>query len=55
MRRVSLSMLIREDLDRLLADRAGGGEILISQLVQTVTALVVQYLAEADRAERLSR
>src|SRR3972149_1975678 len=39
MRRVPPSMLIREDLDRLLADGAGPGENLISDLVQTVTRL----------------
>lgn len=42
MRRVPPSMSIREDLDCLLADGAGPGENLISELVSTVTRLVVQ-------------
>ncbi len=53
MRRVPPSMLIREDLDRLLTEGAGPGENLISQLVQTVTALVVQQLVEADQTDYL--
>jgi len=51
MRRVPPSMLIREDLDRLLADGAGPGENLISDLVQTVTRLVVQQLLEAEQTD----
>lgn len=53
MRRVPPSMLIREDLDRLLADGAGPGENVISELVQTVTRLVVQQLVEAEQADYL--
>ena len=53
MRRVPPSMLIREDLDRLLADGAGPGENLISELVSTVTRLVVQQLAEAEQTDYL--
>lgn len=53
MRRVPLSMWIRKDLDRLLADGAGPGENLISELVQTVTALVVQQLVEAEQTDYL--
>jgi len=53
MRRVPPSMLIREDLDRLLADGAGPGENLISELVQTVTRLVVQQLVEAEQTDYL--
>jgi putative transposase len=53
MRRVPPSMLIREDLDRLLTDGAGPGENLISELVQTVTALVVQQLLEAEQTDYL--
>ncbi len=53
MRRVPPSMLIREDLDRLLVEGAGPGENLISELVQTVTALVVQQLAEAEQSDYL--
>jgi transposase-like protein len=44
-------MLIREDLDRLLADGAGPGENLISELVSTVTRLVVQQLLEAEQTD----
>src|SRR3990172_10813987 len=51
MRRVPPSMLIREDLDRLLADGACPGENLISDLVQTVTRLVVQQLLEAEQTD----
>jgi len=51
MRRVPPSMLIREDLDRLLADGAGPGENLISELVQAVTGLVVQQLVEAEQTD----
>ena len=53
MRRVPPSMLIREDLDRLFADGAGPGENLISELVSTVTRLVVQQLAEAEQTDYL--
>jgi len=53
MRRVPPSMLIREDLDRILTEGAGPGENLISELVQTVTALVVQQLAEAKQTDYL--
>ena len=53
MRRVPPSMTIREDLDRLLADGAGPGENLISELVSTVTRLVVQQLVEAEQADYL--
>src|SRR5665811_453316 len=51
MRRVPPSMLIREDLDRLLTGGAGPGENLISELVQTVTRLVVQQLLEAEQTD----
>jgi putative transposase len=53
MRRVPPSMLIREDLDRILTEGAGPGENLISELVQTVTALVVQQLVEAEQTDYL--
>ena len=53
MRRVPPSMLIREDLDRLLADGAGPGENLVSELVGTVTRLVVQQLLEAEQTDYL--
>lgn len=53
MRRVPPSMLIREELDRLLAEGAGPEQNLILELVQTVTRLVVQQLLDR-RADRLS-
>jgi transposase-like protein len=53
MRRVPPSMLIREDLDRLLTGGAGPGENLISELVGTVTRLVVQQLLEAEQTDYL--
>jgi putative transposase len=53
MRRVPPSMLIREDLEGLLADGAGPGENLISQLVQTVSRLVIQQLLEGEQTDRL--
>ena len=51
MRRVPPSMSIREDLDRLLTVGAGPGENLISELVRTVTRLVVQQLLEAEQTD----
>ena len=51
MRRVPPSVLIREELDRLLAEGAGPGENLVSGLVQTVTRLVVQQLLEAEQTD----
>ena len=51
MRRVPPSMSIREDLDRLLTGGAGPGENLISELVRTVTRLVVQQLLEAEQTD----
>lgn len=53
MRRVPPSMSIREDLDRLVTGGAGPGENLISELVQTVTRLVVQQLVEAEQTDYL--
>ncbi len=53
MRRVPPSVWIHEELDRLLAEGAGPGENLISELVQTVTRLVVQQLAEAEQTDYL--
>jgi transposase-like protein len=46
-------MLIGEELDRLLTEGAGPGENLISELVQTVTRLVVQQLLEAEQTDYL--
>ncbi len=53
MRRVPPSMLIREELDRLLAGGAGPEENLISRLVELATSLVVQTLVEAEQTDRL--
>ena len=53
MRRVPPSMSIREELDRLLEEGAGPGENLISELVSTVTRLVVQQLLEAEQTDFL--
>lgn len=53
MRRVPPSMLIHEELDRLLTEGAGPGENLISELVQTVSRLVVQQLLEAEQTDYL--
>ena len=48
MRRVPPSMLVREDLERLLAGSLDEGENIISTLVETVTRLVFQQLLEAE-------
>ncbi len=53
MRRVPPSMLVREDLDRLLTGGAAEGENIVSALVETVTRLVVQELLEAEQADYL--
>lgn len=54
MRKVAPSVLVREELDRLLQRGAapGGGNI-VSQLVDTVTRLVVQELLEAEQTDFL--
>jgi putative transposase len=53
MRRVAPSMLVREDLDRLLSGGVAEGENIVSALVETVTRLVVQQLLEAEQADYL--
>ena len=53
MRRVPPSMLVREDLNRLLADGVGEGNNIISDLVEIVTRLVVQQLLEGEQADFL--
>ncbi len=53
MRRVPPSMLVREDLDRLLHGGVGQQSNVISALVDTVTRLVVQELLEAEQADYL--
>ena len=53
MRRVPPSVLVREELGRLLAEGAGPGENLVSGLVELATSLVVQSLVEAEQTDRL--
>jgi putative transposase len=53
MRRVPPSMLVREDLDALLHGGAEPGTNIVSELVDTVTRLVLQQLLEADQADYL--
>jgi putative transposase len=53
MRRLPPSMLVREELDRLLHDGVGEQANIISTLVDTVTRLVVQGLLEGEQADFL--
>ena len=53
MRRVPPSVLVREELDRLLRGGVDEGTNVISVLVDTVTRLVVQQLLEAEQADFL--
>ncbi len=53
MRRLSPSVLVREELDRLVTDGVGRDENIISALVETATRLVVQQLLEAERSDFL--
>ena len=53
MRRVPPPVLIHEELDRLLAEGVGPEQILISELVETVTRLVVQQLLEGEQTDSL--
>src|SRR5512143_1864199 len=53
MRRVPPSVLVREELDRLLGGGADEGTNIISALVDTVTRLVVQQLLEGEQADFL--
>jgi putative transposase len=53
MRKVAPSVLVREELDRLLQQGAGPGGNIISELVSTVTRLVVQELLEAEQTDFL--
>jgi transposase-like protein len=46
-------MLVREDLNRLLAGGVDEGTNIISTLIETVTRLVVQELLEAEQADYL--
>ena len=51
MRKVAPSVLRREELDRLLQAGAAPGDNIISELVSTVTRLVVQELLEAEQTD----
>lgn len=53
MRKVAPSVLVREELDRLLGQGAAPGENIISELVATVTRLVVQELLEGEQTDFL--
>jgi putative transposase len=53
MRRVPPSVLVREELDRLLHGGVDEGTNLISTLVETITRLVLQELLEAEQADFL--
>jgi putative transposase len=53
MRRVSPSMIVREELRRLLAGSADREVNIVSALVETVTRLVVEELLEAEQADYL--
>jgi putative transposase len=53
MRRVPPSMLVREELDRLLHGEVDEETNIISVLVDTVTRLVVQELLEGEQADFL--
>ncbi len=53
MRRVPPSVIVREDLDRLLGGGVGEGTNIVSELVDTVTRLVVHQLLEGEQADYL--
>jgi transposase-like protein len=53
MRRVSPSVVVREELDRLLRGGADRETNIVSALVDTVTRLVVQELLEGEQADAL--
>ena len=53
MRRVPPSMIVREDLDRLLHGGVDEGTNVVSALVDAVTRLVVQELLEGEQADYL--
>jgi putative transposase len=53
MRRVSPSMIAREELERLLAGGVERESNIVSALVETVTRLVVQELLEAEQGDYL--
>ena len=49
-----LTMIAREELQRLLAGSAHREATLVSTLVETVTRLVVEELRDAEPADRLT-
>jgi len=53
MRRPSSSVLVREELDRLLTDGVGREENIVSALVEAATRLVVQELLESEQPDFL--
>jgi putative transposase len=53
MRKVAPSVLVREELDRLLERGAAPGDNIVSELVDVVTRLVVQELLEAEQTDFL--
>jgi putative transposase len=53
MRKVAPSVLVREELDQLLQAGAAPGHNIVSELVSTVTRLVVQELLEAEQTDFL--
>jgi transposase-like protein len=53
MRRVPPSVIVREELDHLLAEGADQRTNIVSALVDKVTRLVVQQLLEAEQADYL--
>src|SRR5579875_2185093 len=52
-RRLSPSMLVREELDALLHGGAVAGDNIVSQLVDIVSRLVIQELLEAEQSDFL--
>jgi hypothetical protein len=53
MRRVSPSVLVREELDQLLRGGVDDRTNIISALVDVVTRLVIQQLLEAEQSDAL--
>ena len=49
-----LTMIAREELQRLLAGSAHRETTLVSTLVETVTRLVVEQLRDAEQADRFT-
>jgi hypothetical protein len=53
MRRLPPSVLVREELDRLLTDGVGEDQNIVSALVELATRRVVQELLEAEQSDFL--